>query len=47
MAEDARRIVDCDLAVEQVQVCAADAAGIDAEQELAGSWLGNWELVRA
>ena len=47
VAEDPRRRGDLDLAVEQVQVGAADRAGVDADQQLARARLGDRHLGRA
>ena len=44
VAEDARRMRDVDLAVEEVQVGAADAAGEHPQQELARTRLGHGHL---
>jgi hypothetical protein len=44
MAEDARRIGDLDLAVEQVKVGAAHRARVDADQQFARTRLGNGHL---
>jgi acetoin utilization deacetylase AcuC-like enzyme len=44
MTEDARRRGDLDLAVEQVQVGAADAAGLHTQQQLSGAGLRDSSL---
>jgi hypothetical protein len=42
VAEDTRGRLDCDLAVDQVQVGAADAAGVNPQQQLALT--GRWNI---
>jgi hypothetical protein len=44
--EDPRRLGDLHLAVEQVQIGAADPAGLDAQQQLARSGLWHVTLDR-
>src|SRR5207249_8975475 len=46
VAEHARRLRDLELSVEQVQVRAADPAGVDSQQELSLLRLGDLALER-